>query len=595
MKRIRGLPRLLARSIGLVWQAARRPYLVTVVLNAVNGALLLAQLIVLKLILDRFLLIDAGQGVGILVGPLGAFVAILTIGGAIALVSAQLSWFVAELLARHAQSLVADAATRADLIDFERPAFHDRLERSLTDITERPYQLMQSLSGMTTSLFGTIAATIALLVINPTLAAISFVAVLPLLLVSMRAGRLTWQFEVDATENDRKREYLLSLMAGKQAAKEVRSFNLGRHLLADFRSLYDDRIQRQRALMRRQFRLTFVSRLVNAALLAGAAALVLWLVDDGQLSVSQAGTAVAALALLATRANGLVASLGSAYESGLFLNETFEFLDEHRAPATPASATAPVFEAVELRDVSFRYPSAGTDAVSHIDLEVRRGEVIALVGPNGSGKTTVAKLLAQLYRPTVGTTLWGSTDAASFDAAALREQIAVIFQDFEKYELPLRDNVTFGRLDAATDDDRVWRSMIDARIDEVVAALPQGVQTLLGPRWMGGTDLSVGQWQRLAIARAFFRDAPLLVLDEPTAAVDAQAEAETFAALRSFAAGRAVVVVSHRFSTVSTADRIYVFDAGRIIEHGSHGELIALDGTYARLFRLQASPYVNGG
>lgn len=595
MKRVRGLPRLLARSIGLVWQAARRPYLTTVVLNAINGALLLAQLIVLKVILDRFLQVDAGDGVGVLVAPLGAFVAILTVGGAIALVSAQLSWLVAELLARHAQSLVAEAATRADLIDFERPAFHDRLERALNHIAERPYQLVQALSGVTTSLFGTVAATVALLVIDSTLAGISLVAVLPLLLVSMRAGRMTWQFEVETTENDRKREYLLSLMAGKQAAKEVRSFNLGHHLLADFRTLYDDRIRRQRTLLRRQFRLTLVSRLVNAVLLVGAAALVLWLVDDGQLSVSQAGTAVAALALLATRANGLVASLGSSYESGLFLSETFEFLDEHHPTDAASTSTVPEFESVALRDVSFRYPSSNVDAVSHIDLEVGRDEVIALVGPNGSGKTTVAKLLAQLFRPTDGVTEWGGVDAATLDAGAMREQIAVIFQDFEKYELSLRENVSFGRLAAATDDDRLWRSMIDARIDEVVAALPQGLQTLLGPRWMGGTDLSVGQWQRLAIARAFFRDAPLLVLDEPTAAVDAQAEAETFTALRSFAAGRAVVVVSHRFSTVSTADRIYVFDDGRIAEHGSHGELLALDGMYARLFRLQASPYVNGG
>jgi ATP-binding cassette subfamily B protein len=252
----------------------------------------------------------------------------------------------------------------------------------------------------------------------------------------------------------------------------------------------------------------------------------------------------------------------------------------------------PPFNGVRLEHVSFRYPSGEADAISDITLEVKPGEIVALVGPNGSGKTTVSKLLAQLFQPTSGRMWWGSADTADLPASRLREQIAVIFQDFERYELTLGENVSLGRVEAAGDDQRLLAALHDADAGDVGAEHGADLDTLLGPRWIGGTDLSIGQWQRLAIARVFYRDAPLLILDEPTASIDAQAEAETFASLRRLAAGRAVVIVSHRFSTVASADRIYVLDNGRIVESGAHAALLEADGTYARLFNLQASTYL---
>jgi ATP-binding cassette subfamily B protein len=277
----------------------------------------------------------------------------------------------------------------------------------------------------------------------------------------------------------------------------------------------------------------------------------------------------------------------------LFLTETFEFLDEYSAPGDhPSTVPVPAFNGVRLDHVSFRYPSGDSDAINDIDLEVNPGEVVALVGPNGSGKTTVSKLLAQLFQPSAGRMWWGSADTADLPAAALREQIAVIFQDFERYELTLGENVSLGRVDAAGDEARLLAALADADAGAVGSEHGADLDTLLGPRWIGGTDLSIGQWQRLAIARVFYRDAPLLILDEPTASIDAQAEADTFASLRRLAAGRAVVVVSHRFSTVASADRIYVLDGGRVVEHGTHSALLAADGTYARLFNLQAASYL---
>ena len=593
MKRLRDLPRLVARSIAVVWHAARRAFIGTVVLNTFSGMLLLVELVVLKVVLGRFVDVGGDAPVGRLVGPVAVFVAGLAIGGVVAVVSNQLSWLAGEQVAREVQGMVGEAASRAALIDFEHPSFHDRLERTMTNIVDRPYGVVMSLSGLMTSGFGALAAAIALVVISPPLALISVLAAVPLVVVSMRVGRLTWSFQVETTENERRREYMLSLLTSKAPAKEIRSFNLGQHFLTTFRGLYDQRIERQRKLLRDQLRLTVLSRLSNAIVLGAAGGLVLKFVDSGRLTIAEAGTALAAIALLATRANGVVAALSSTYEHGLFLTETFAFLDEYSSAGDhPSTVPVPAFHGVRLDHVSFRYPSGDSDAISDIDLEVNPGEVVALVGPNGSGKTTVSKLLAQLFRPTSGRMWWGSADTADLPAAGLREQIAVIFQDFERYELTLGENVSLGRIDAAGDDERLRAALADADAGEVGSEHGADLDTLLGPRWIGGTDLSIGQWQRLAIARVFYRDAPLLILDEPTASIDAQAEADTFASLRRLAAGRAVVVVSHRFSTVASADRIYVLEGGRIVEHGAHDALLAAGGTYARLFNLQASSYL---
>jgi ATP-binding cassette subfamily B protein len=248
---------------------------------------------------------------------------------------------------------------------------------------------------------------------------------------------------------------------------------------------------------------------------------------------------------------------------------------------------------LSVEGVSFRYPASSSWALRGVDVRVRTGEVVALVGANGSGKTTLAKVMADLFEPAGGVVRWNGEDVRRFDPRAVRERIAVIFQDFERYLFTAGENVTLGRVEAAGDRDRLEQAARRAGIAEAIERLPHGYDTLLGPEFQGGTDFSGGQWQRLALARAFFRDAQLLILDEPSSALDPEAEAALFSRVRDLCDGRAVVVISHRFSTVTSADRIVVLDEGRVIESGSHRELLALDGTYARLFRLQAQQYLD--
>jgi ATP-binding cassette subfamily B protein len=230
--------------------------------------------------------------------------------------------------------------------------------------------------------------------------------------------------------------------------------------------------------------------------------------------------------------------------------------------------------------------------VTGVSLEIGAGEIVALVGENGSGKTTLAKLLCRLYLPERGRVLWDGMDTATVDPDELRRSVAVIFQDFQRYHLPARDNIGLGRHDAADDLDAIRRAARQADADGFVAALPDGYDTMLGPEFTKGTDLSIGQWQRMALARAFFRDAPLVILDEPTAALDPRAEHELFERIRALLAGRTVLLISHRFSSVRAADRIYVMDGGQVAESGTHAELMAAGGQYAELFTLQASAYL---
>jgi ATP-binding cassette subfamily B protein len=284
------------------------------------------------------------------------------------------------------------------------------------------------------------------------------------------------------------------------------------------------------------------------------------------------------------------------YESLLFVGELDDFVNEMAAfPPAVDQAAPPTrgFGGVRMENVVFRYPTGRRPAVRDINLRVDPGEMVALVGPNGSGKTTVAKLLAGLYAPEDGHVLWSGVDCSTLDTQTLAKRIAIGFQDFARFRLSVSDNIAFGRQDLARGDDVVAAAERAGALD-FVAALRDGFDTPLGPELEGGAELSQGQWQRLALARVFFRDADLVILDEPTAALDALAEFDLFEAMRRGLEGRCAVVVSHRLATVRAANRIYVFDRGRIVEVGNHFELLERAGLYARMYDLQASAYTAG-
>jgi ATP-binding cassette subfamily B protein len=305
---------------------------------------------------------------------------------------------------------------------------------------------------------------------------------------------------------------------------------------------------------------------------------------------------VAAVALqqLGGRVRSLDTSAGGLQQSSLFLHDVMSFLAIPVAP--PEDSVAPPkpdpFSGLVVDGLGFTYPGTDRPVLEDVSLEIGAGEIVALVGDNGSGKTTLAKLLCGLYTPTAGRVLWDGEDVADHDPRAVRRRVAAVFQDFARYELTGHDNIGLGDIDRFDDVDAVRAAARVAGADERLSSLSQGYATRLSRAYEGGEELSIGEWQRVALARAFFRDAPFLVLDEPTASLDARSERDLFVAMRSLQQGRAVLLISHRFSSVRSADRIYVLDHGRLIESGSHDELMLQEGRYAELFTLQAAAYL---
>jgi ATP-binding cassette subfamily B protein len=286
--------------------------------------------------------------------------------------------------------------------------------------------------------------------------------------------------------------------------------------------------------------------------------------------------------------------LSELYENGLFMSNLFSFLELRPAmvvPAAPRPFPSPIRQGVEFRQVSFRYDGSPTWALRGVDLWLRPGEKIALVGPNGAGKTTLIKLLTRLYDPTEGQILLDGIDLREFDVGDLHRHIGVIFQDFVRYHLTAAENVGFGQIEALEDRPRIESAARKSEAHDVIAGLPQGYETVLGRWFSGGRDLSGGEWQKIALGRAFMRECEILVLDEPTAALDAENELKVFQQFRALIEDRMAVLISHRFSTVRMADRIYVIEHGQITEQGTHADLLARQGTYARLFTLQAASY----
>jgi ATP-binding cassette subfamily B protein len=592
----RDLPRLLVAALRIVWAAGRREAAIAIALQLVGGLGTCAVVLLGKRVLDGVLAADrSGDGIGHFLPSVLVLAGVTAALGLVAAVRRQQEELLAELTTRYAQARILDVACAVELSAFDEPAFHDRVARAQASVGRAP-MVVFGLAMVAMSLAGAAGALVALLALQPVLAPLAALVIVPAALITSQRGEAIYRFAFGMTPRDRERGYLASLLTGRDPAKEVRAFGLAQVLRARHDALYDERVAELRRIARRQTRFALLANLASAVITGGTLALLVVLALDRSMSLADAAAAAAAILLLGQRV--VFGGFGAAnlYESALFIRDIVSFLelDAPPRPALNGVAAQPLRRApfpVVARDVSFSYPGSDRPALDGVSLAIEPGEIVALVGENGSGKTTLAKLLGALYVPTAGDVLWDGASTALADRDALRRDAAVIFQDFIRYSLPARDNIALGRHERRDDDAAVRAAAAGTGAHDDIVGLPQGYETMLGPAFEGGTDLSLGQWQRLALARVFFRDAPFVILDEPTAALDARAEAQLFEAIRTLLGGRSVLLISHRFSSVRTADRIHVLHDGRIAEAGTHCDLMDAGGRYAELFTLQAAAY----
>lgn len=587
------LSSLVSASLRLVWASGRRMFILLVVLQIVAALALAGQVLAVQAVLESVL---GATDASAIVGPVLVLAGLTAVSMIAAGTQSQVQRLLGETVARAMWQQVFDVATGVGLRHFESPDFYNRLTRVQTNAMVRPYQVTQGLLGMAGALAASLGVGLALVSVSPLLLPLVVVGGLPILLTSRRESRLEFDFSVEQSTSIRRRQYFTILQTGRDEAKEVRSFGLAPWLMNRFDDLYATYLRDLTGHVRRRTVLAVIGQVGSSVVLAGTLLVLVWLVTSGRIDVAGAGAAIVAIRMLATQVQSLFRGVQTIFESGLFLDDLGSFLEMGRqAREEDAGREAPeAFGRLEGTGLHFSYPGSTTEALRGVGVRVEAGEVVALVGENGSGKSTLAKLLAGLYEPGSGTITWDGVDVREFRPSSLRRRVSVVFQDFVRYAFSGSENIAVGRIDEPVDDERVRSAARSAGADRALERLPEGYETTLSRMFRGGRELSGGQWQRVALARSFYRGAPLVILDEPSASLDPRAEHELFSTLRDVLQGRSALFISHRFSTVRGADRIYVLHAGEVVEEGTHAQLMARDGRYAELYRLQSDAYVTG-
>jgi ATP-binding cassette subfamily B protein len=484
-------------------------------------------------------------------------------------------------------------AAKLDLEDFEDSEFQDQLERARRQTSGR-MTLMGQLFSQAQDIVTVASFAAGLIFYAPWLIALLFLALVPAFIGEAHFNAQSYSLDFFRTPERRELDYVRQTAASVETAKEVKIFGLNGFLIDRYIRLATDFYAANRRLALRRAGWGGLFTAIGTVGYYLAYAYITWSTLTGKFSVGDLTFLAGSFLRLRSLLEGLLTTFSSTASQALYLNDLFSFFEvkpEILSPANPRSFPNPIERGFEFEDVGFRYPGSDRWAVRHLSFTLHAGEVLALVGENGAGKTTLVKLLARLYDPVEGRILLDGHDLREYDLEALRGNMGVIFQDFVRYNLSAGDNIAVGKIAARNDRARIERAAKRSQADEVIAKLPGGYQQMIGKRFKNGIELSGGEWQKIAIARAYMRDAAVLILDEPTAALDARSEFEVFQRFKELSSGKTAVLISHRFSSVRMADRILVLAEGQIEAAGTHDELLAQSGRYSELFELQAAGY----
>ena len=588
---LRQVPAVLA----FVWEAGRAVVILGLIARVVAAFLPPALFWVSKLIIDDiFHILTTHQTAGPRLWWLvAAEFALAIMAGLIGRLIDYLDLLLAGKYTHYVSVRVMEHASGLDLLSYEDPVFYDRMERARVQATDRLY-MIQAIGRLIQQVVTTITLSVSIMVFSPWLLLLLVVGVIPAFMGETHFAFLGYAKNFRQTPVRRQLDYLRTLGGSKEAAKELKLFGLKEFLVNRFKRLSTQVYEEDVALARRKGIAGSVLSAIGTAGYYSAYVYAVWRTVSGVFSFGTLTLLANAIREASSSLQQTFSTLSTIADQALFLTDLIAFFEMRPAIASKPDALPaprPIVHGFEFRNVSFRYPGSSRRVLNGLNLWLRPAERVALIGENGEGKTTIVKLLTRLYDPEEGQILLDGVDLREYDLEDLYREIGVIFQDFMRYEMTARENIAVGLIEQAGDLGLIEQSARKSMADDVVQKLPSKYEQMLGRRFDGGLDLSGGEWQKIALARAYLRDAQVLVLDEPTSALDARSEYEVFQRFAELTLGKMALFISHRFSTVRMADRIVVLEKGRIAEEGDHDALTRQGGRYAEMFELQAANY----
>ncbi len=582
------------RAVRLVWQATPGWTLANLLMQIIQGILPLAALYLMKLIVDGVMLsmtaADKTESFSRVMFFIGIAAGIALLYALCQLLANMANQAMSLAVTDHVFDLMHAKSVEVDLEYYENPQYFDTLHRAQQEGPYRPTAIVNDLVRLVQNSVTLIAMAGLLITLHWIIAVILFVAVLPGIFVRIHYSNKLFQWQRQRTTTERQASYLNWILTGDIYAKEVRLFGLGDLLIERFSKLQKQLRVEKLILSQKQSMADFMAQTSATIAVFGSFAYIAYKTVYGHITLGDMVMFFQAFQRGLNAMRDLLGGMASLYEDNLFLSNLFDFLKlrpKVKESAHPTPLPIPIQQGIVFDSVSFQYPSTTRKVLEDISLTIAPGETVALVGRNGCGKTTLAKLICRLYDPQHGSISFDGIDLKEFEIRLLRREISVLFQDFVKYYLTANENIWFGNVDQPVDEQRIQTAADQAGVDELIRQLPHGYETILGKWFDNGEELSRGEWQKIALARAFLRKSQIILLDEPASSLDPRAEYEVFQRFKDLAAGATAIFISHRLSTVKMADRIFVMEKGKIVESGSYDELMEKKGSFAYLFDMQ--------
>ena len=588
--------KLFRESLRLVWNSTPGWTFTNIVMSVLRSIFPLMLIWLLKVVVD-----DITQAVK--AGPLASDMNVLWPVLAVVII-----WFLDEAssdfsnyvrkkqafkLEIYMYGLLHAKAIKLDLINFERPEYFDCLSRASREAPWRPNSILNNMVSMLRGLLSLLLMTGLILTLHWTLAVLLLVANIPGIWLRLYYADILYNFQRTQTPEARKSAYFNWLLTGDRPSRELRLFGLGNYFISLFKKSFLKQKEEEINIIRRRTVIELISNLFKASALLITLLFIARQTINGKLSLGQMAMFLLAFRQGMMYVKDLFGAMAGLYEDGLFIGDTFEFLNlkESVTAVEPVVTPSPLKKKIVVENLSFTYPGNNFTTISNVSFEIKKGEIIALVGPNGAGKSTLVRLLCRLYDPDSGNVKYDGNDIRNIDPQEYRKLFSVVFQDFMLYNLSAGDNIRMGNIDEINPESGIKSSAENTGVHELINNLPNGYDTVIGNLFDDSRELSWGEWQKIALARALFRDAPVLILDEPSSALDADTEYDIFSRFREIVKGRTSILISHRFTNVSLADRIIVLDKGSIAETGTHDELMKRGGIYFTMFLKQSSRF----